>query len=230
RAGLARLRRGPRPDLEPADDPDRVARLDRRAVPRARPLQPDPHRLRPRPLDVHQPRAGQAAGRGGRGRLVDDAAQGQPDRLREQRGERRGLDRARQPHGRDARDQPAATRPVRLVAHPQRRRRRRPRAARGQERAARPREDRGRRGRHARGARRRVGGPRRGGADRHAQARRRRPVRPAQGADPRGADRRGQASRVRARGRPRRGRPRAPARADPGGVRRARRAARRPRL
>ena len=91
-----RVRRVARPDVGAADDADRAARLDRRALPPARPLQRDPRRLRPRRLGVHlaRPGASQRVGRR-RGRLVDDAAQGQPDRLREQRGQRGRQHRAR---------------------------------------------------------------------------------------------------------------------------------------
>src|SRR3712207_7862281 len=67
---LLMIRRPPRSTLFPyttlfrsADDADRAARLDRRALPRARALQRDPRRLRPRRLGVHQPGARQAARR-----------------------------------------------------------------------------------------------------------------------------------------------------------------------
>ena len=86
---VALVHRGPRPRLQPADDPDRVARLAGRAVrPRAsrrrHPAQP-----RHRHLDLHLDRLLHADPGRRRDRLVDDAAQDQPDPVRERRGEPR---------------------------------------------------------------------------------------------------------------------------------------------
>ena len=84
------VRRAPRPDLEPADHADRVARLAGRAVRRRRALQPGPAQPLHRHLDLHLARllrpdpGGQGTG------LLHDAAQGQPDPLRERRGQPRG--------------------------------------------------------------------------------------------------------------------------------------------
>ena len=50
---VARLRRGPRPDVEPADDPDREPRLAGRALRRRRALQPDPAQPLHRRVDLH---------------------------------------------------------------------------------------------------------------------------------------------------------------------------------
>ena len=104
---LPRLRRGPRPDLEPADHADRVARLAGRALRRRRALQPDPAQPLHRRLDLHLARLlrpGRRSGGPGHGRLQHHAAQGQPDPVRERRGEPRGELRAVRPARLDPRD------------------------------------------------------------------------------------------------------------------------------
>ena len=71
----------------------------------------------------------QRVGRG-RGRLVDHAAQGEPDRLRERRGQPGRRERAAPPPRREAADLALAARPHGLDRAAQRRRRRRPLPAR----------------------------------------------------------------------------------------------------
>ena len=92
--------------------------------------QHDPDRLRSRHLGLHQPRLLPAAAARRRGRLVDDAAQGQPDRLRERRGQPRPRQRAAAPPGREAADLALAARPHRLHGAAQHGRRARLHAAR----------------------------------------------------------------------------------------------------
>ncbi len=90
---LARLRRGPRPDVEPADDPDREPRLAGRALCRRRPLQPHPAQPLHRRVDLHLDGLLRAGARPGHRGFEHDAAQGQPDPLRERRGQPRGEQR-----------------------------------------------------------------------------------------------------------------------------------------
>ena len=85
---LARL------DDDALHDADRAARLDRRVLPGAVAVQHRAHRSVPRLLELHQLGLLSLAPRRGRGRLVDDAAQGQPDRLRERRRQSRPRERA----------------------------------------------------------------------------------------------------------------------------------------
>ena len=72
-----------------------------------------PDRLVARRLGLHLAGLLQAAAEGRRSRLEHDAAQGQPDRLRERRGQLRAGQRAARPHERQAADQPLAARPHR---------------------------------------------------------------------------------------------------------------------
>ena len=100
------VRRAARPGLEPVHHPDRAARLDRRALRRARAREPRAGRLRARRVGLHLGRLLPPAGvfffswfwlrlarllpaaRGRRrDRVFDHAAQGEPDRLRERRGQ-----------------------------------------------------------------------------------------------------------------------------------------------
>jgi adenylosuccinate lyase len=74
------------PALQFAHDADRAARRDRRAVRCAGPDAHDPDRPGARHLGLRQPRLLQAAHGRRRDRLEHDAAQGQPDRLREREG------------------------------------------------------------------------------------------------------------------------------------------------
>ena len=109
------VRRAPGPDVEPADHPDRVARLAGRALRRRRPVQPDPAQPLHGRLDLHLAGLLRAGARPGHRRLLDDAAQGQPDPVRERRGQPRDLARAARRAGADAGHQPAAARPDRLL-------------------------------------------------------------------------------------------------------------------
>ena len=90
---VALVHRGARPRLQPADDPDRVARLAGRAVRPGAPCRRHPAQSRHRHLDLHLARLLRADPRRGRHRVVDDAAQDQPDPVRERRGEPRDLGR-----------------------------------------------------------------------------------------------------------------------------------------
>lgn len=74
-----------RADLEPAHHADREPRLAERAVRRHRPVQPPPAQLCNRRVDLHlAPRLLRAEPqRSGLDRVLDDAAQGQPDPVRE---------------------------------------------------------------------------------------------------------------------------------------------------
>lgn len=105
--------------IEPHDYIAEAVRCDR-------PLQHHPHRLRPRRLGLHLPRLFQAEDRGRRDRLLDHAAQGQPDRLRELRGQPRHRQRAVPAPGQQAADLALAARPDRLHRAAQPRRRHRP--------------------------------------------------------------------------------------------------------
>ena len=111
--------------LEPAHHPDRVARLAGRALRRRRPVQPGAAQPLHRRLDLHLARLLRAGPRPGHGRLVDDAAQGQPDPLRERRGQPRGVATRCSTCWRSTLvDEPAAARPHRLLDAAQHRRRR----------------------------------------------------------------------------------------------------------
>ena len=97
---------------------DYMAELLRRGGAR----QHDPARPRPGRLGLHLAGFLQAEAQGRRDRLVDDAAQGQPDRLRELRGQPRPGQRAAAPPGRQAAGVALAARPDRLDRAAQHRR------------------------------------------------------------------------------------------------------------
>ena len=117
------VRRVPRPDLEPPHHPDREPRLAGRALRRRRPVQPGAAQPLHRRVDLHLDRLLRAGARPGHGRVVDDAAQGQPDPLRERRGQPRGQQRPARRARLDPRDEPPAARPHRLLDAAQHRRR-----------------------------------------------------------------------------------------------------------
>ena len=73
------------PGVQSLHHPDRAARQLRRAVRRVRARQHRAPRSRPRRLGLRLARLLQAEDQGGRGRLLDHAAQGEPHRLRELR-------------------------------------------------------------------------------------------------------------------------------------------------
>ena len=95
-------------------------------------------RPRPRPVGLHLARLLPPEGEGGRGRLLDHAAQGEPDRLRELRRQRRHRQRAAAPSRREAAGVALAARSLGLDRAAQRRRRARPHAARLRRLPARP--------------------------------------------------------------------------------------------
>ena len=119
---------------------DRAARLARRAARRLCARQQRAARPRPRPVGLHLARLFPPEGEGGRGRLLDHAAQGEPDRLRELRGQRRHRQRAAAPPRGEAAGVALAARPLRLDRAAQRRHRARPHAARLRRLPARPRQ------------------------------------------------------------------------------------------
>src|SRR6185295_2415414 len=133
----------------------------------------------------------------GRGRLLDHAAQGEPDRLREFRGQRRRRQRAAAPPRRQAASVALAARPVRLDRAEEYRHRARPHPARLRVLPARP----GQAGGRPAAPRRRPGGElgsaHRGGAAGDAAPRRGRRLRQAEGGEPRQAPRPQAARRVR---------------------------------
>mmetsp|Transcript_21517 Transcript_21517/g.68745 ORF Transcript_21517/g.68745 Transcript_21517/m.68745 type:complete len:242 (+) Transcript_21517:438-1163(+) len=128
--GLARFRQGlrrvPRAGAQPVHDANRAARLHRVTLRHGCSLQHHPDRPCARHVGVHLPRLLQAARSGGRGRLVDDAAQGQPDRLRECGGEPRPRQRHPRPPRRQAAHLARPARPDGLDCPAQPRRRARP--------------------------------------------------------------------------------------------------------
>ncbi len=99
---------------QPLHHPDRAPRLHGGALQRRGPLQHGGDRPVPGCMGLHLPRLFQTAdGRRG-GRLVDHAPQGEPDRLRERRGQPRARQRHPRPPGREAADLPLAARPHRF--------------------------------------------------------------------------------------------------------------------
>ena len=100
--------------FNPLHDPDRAARLHGRAVRRDHAHQHDPDRLvratsgatSASATSSRRPKAGEVGS-------IDDAAQGQPDRLRERRGQLRPRQRAARAPEPEAADQPLAARPDR---------------------------------------------------------------------------------------------------------------------
>ena len=143
--------------IQSVHDADRAARLHRRAVRRDRAHQHRADRPRPRPLGLRVARLLPAADAGGRGRVVDDAAQGQSDRLREFRGQPRSRQRAAAAHGGQAAGLALPARSHRLDGAAQHGRRARARAAGLGVAAAGPRQARGRRGAHRGRSRRNAG-------------------------------------------------------------------------
>src|SRR5882672_8244506 len=69
--------------VQPLDDPDRAARLDRRILRWARRHERGVHRSQPRLVGVHLARLSAPARPPRGGRFIDHASQGKPDRLRE---------------------------------------------------------------------------------------------------------------------------------------------------
>ena len=96
------------PEAQPLHDPDRAARLHGRAVRRHRAPEHDPDRLVARRLGLREPGLLQAEDAAGRSGLVDDAAQGQPDRLRERRRQSGHGQRDADAHVAEAAGQPLA--------------------------------------------------------------------------------------------------------------------------
>ncbi len=90
----SRLRRIAGPRAQPVHDADRAARLDRRVLRCCRRDRHGAHRPVPRLLGLHLARFLPAAAECERSRLVDDAAQGESDRLRECRRQSRRRQRA----------------------------------------------------------------------------------------------------------------------------------------
>ena len=193
-----RLRRVARPDVEPADDADRAARLDRRALPRARAASTRSSSTSTATCG-RTSRAGSCSQRVVAGEVGSSTMPHKVNPIDFENSEANaGVSTAL---GQHMASTLAVSRLQRDLSDSSLLRNggdgRRPLAAGDPLDAARPRQDRRRRGGDGGRARGRVGGARRGGPDRHAQARRRGPVRPAQGPDPRRADLRGAPARVR---------------------------------
>ena len=87
------LRRIAGADLESVHDADRAARLDGRVLRCAGAPQHSAHRSVPRHVGLHLDRLFPAARGRRRSRLLDDAAQGESDRLRERRRQPRSVER-----------------------------------------------------------------------------------------------------------------------------------------
>ena len=119
-----------RPRIQCLHHPDRAARRDRRTVRRLRAREHDLARPRPRPLGLHLARLLQAENQSRRSRLVDHAAQGQSDRLREFGRQSRRRQRVVAPHERETAGLALAARPHRFDRAAQHGRRARPHAAR----------------------------------------------------------------------------------------------------
>ncbi|KAF1858528.1 hypothetical protein Lal_00015045 [Lupinus albus] len=176
-----RHRTAPGPDVQPVHHPDRAARLHGRTVRRGRAHEHDPARPEPRYLDVRLPRLLQAEAEGRRDRFVDDAAQGEPDRLRELGRQPGPGQRRAAPHGGQAAGLAHAARPDRLHRPAQHRRGLGLRAARVRQLPARPEQARSESGPPGAGPGRELGSAGRAGADRDAPLRHREPVRAAEG-------------------------------------------------
>ena len=149
-----KLRRIAGPHVERILHADRAARLDRRILRRARRHQHHPHRFRARHLGLHLARLPAPARGRRRSRLLDHAAQGQPDRFRECRRQPRHRQRAAAPLRRQTTHLALAARPHRLDGAAQRRRGAGAQPDRLERAAARPRQDRRRPGDDRRGHRR----------------------------------------------------------------------------
>ena len=144
-------------------------------------LNTDPDRPGPRHLGLHLARLFHAEGEGRRGRLVDHAAQGEPDRLRELRGQPRARQRAAAPPLRKAADLALAARPHRFHRAAQHGRGVRLLPARLRLLPARAGQARGQSAPHRRRPRGLLGSAGRSGADRDARAPHRRLLREAEG-------------------------------------------------
>ena len=107
-------RRRLRAGAQPLHHADRAARRDGRVLRRARAREHRARRPRPRRLGLHLAGVLPPAREGGRGRVLDDAAQGEPDRLREFRGQPRRGERAAAPPRGQAAGVALAARPDRL--------------------------------------------------------------------------------------------------------------------
>ena len=153
-------------DLQPAHDPDRAARRARRGVRCDRAPEHHPRRPRSRRLGLHLARLLQAEAEGGRSGLLDHAAQGEPDRLRELRRQPRARQRAAAaPRRRSFRSRAgSATSPIPRCCATWAWRSATPARVRLRALAAST-SSRPNRARHRRGPRRRLGRARRGGAD-----------------------------------------------------------------
>ena len=116
--------------VQPVHDTDRAARLHRRALRRRRQGQHGAARPRSRPVGLHRARLFPAADERRRGRLVDDAAQGQSDRFREFGRQPRHRQRALAAYGGKAARLAVPARPLRFDGVAQHGRRARPFAAR----------------------------------------------------------------------------------------------------
>ena len=179
------------PLVEPPDDADREPRLAVRALRRRRTLQPGAPQHVHRRLDVHLDGLLRPGAWPRQRRLVDDAAQGQPDPVRERRGQPRGQQRPAGRPRRHAGPEPPPAGPHRLLDAAQHRDRLRPQCPRHRQRRPGARRPRRRARPDGRGPRGQLGGA--GGADPVGDAgagRPRRPrhggaVRTAQGAHPR---------------------------------------------
>src|SRR5712691_3570362 len=190
------VRRIARAGIQPLHHPDRAARQPRRAVRRDRAREHGAPRPRPRSVGLRVARLFQTEGQSGGDRLLDHAAQGQSDRFRELRRQRRNRERALAPFLGKAAGIALAARPFGFDGAAEHRRRARPQPARLGVVPEGPRKDRGRSGAHARGPRGELGGARRGGADGDAPARPSRSLRAAQGVDAGQARRRGDDARI----------------------------------
>src|SRR5690606_21721484 len=208
------LRDFARARVEPPHDADRVPRRHGGVLPCADAHQHRAHRLLPRRVGLHLAGILPPEGGEGRSRLLHHAAQGEPHRLRERRGEPGHRQRALGPPGREAPRVPLAARSHRLHRHPQRGHRGGPHAHRVAGRAARALAP--RRGHRAARPRSRcqLGGARRGDPDGDAPARRGAALREAQGADPRRTCVARRHAGLHREARPARGRKAAPCRPD----------------
>ncbi len=165
---VALVHRGSGHRLQRADHPDRIARLAGRAVRPGASCRRHPAQSRDGHLDLHLPGVLRADPCRGCDRLVDDAAQDQPDPLRERRGQPRDLGRTAGDPRLDPRDLATAARPHRLHDAAEHRRRARALAAGPGQPAARARRDlAGSAGAGCR-SRRELGGAGRGDPDRRS--------------------------------------------------------------
>src|SRR5713226_5829582 len=186
---LPALRRAARARIQPLHDADRAARLARRAAGCVRAREQRAPRPRPRPLGVHLARLFLAESKEKRSGILDHAAQGEPDRLRELRGQCRHCQRAAAPSLGEAAGVALAARSLRFDRAAQSRSRPRTYLARLRGLPARARAPGSRPRAPGRRSRDELGSARRGGAAGDAPARRARGLREAQGDEPRQAAR-----------------------------------------